>query len=70
MLFDEFGFDRMPGARQAIEDGREQWRRLQIATLVRDAPEVAVDALTELGYKVAEPDIGPRRPNAESLRRC
>jgi hypothetical protein len=60
MLFDEFGFDKLPSAREAVEAGRERWRRMQIATLVRDAPDEAVRTLKELGYTITDPPDGPR----------
>ncbi len=41
LLVEEFRFDAMPGARQAIEDGRVKWRRQQLASMVRDDPEEA-----------------------------
>ncbi|MCX2732547.1 hypothetical protein OOZ19_20100 [Saccharopolyspora sp. NFXS83] len=69
MLLDEFRFDHVDGAKEAVEAGREDWRRRQIATLVRDAPEVAVGALPELGYTITEPSAGPRPVNRAALRR-
>ncbi|MFR9728994.1 hypothetical protein ACL03H_07160 [Saccharopolyspora sp. MS10] len=70
MLLDEFKFDRCPGAQQEIERGRVKWRRTQIATLVRDAPDVAVETLESLGYGVTVPSAGVRSANFEALRRC
>ncbi|WP_433871873.1 hypothetical protein [Saccharopolyspora sp. CA-218241] len=69
MLFDEFQFDRLNGAQQAIDAGRADWRRTQIATMVRDAPDIAVHALHELGYTILEPEAGPRAVNSTALRR-
>lgn len=70
MLFDDFNFDKCSGAKKAIEDGRMRWRRMQIATLVRDAPEVAVETLRGLGYTVTPPMEGERMMNVSSMRRC
>ncbi|QUH01562.1 hypothetical protein HUO13_12745 [Saccharopolyspora erythraea] len=70
MLFDEFRFDRLEGAQEAIESGRERWRRMQVATLVRDAPDEAVRILKEMGYSITGPVDGPRVPNTAALRRC
>lgn len=58
-LISEFGIDRLPGAEAMLCAGRERWRRRQIATLVRDAPDEAVRVLRELGYGVADPKDGP-----------
>jgi hypothetical protein len=51
-----------------IREGRERWRRRQIATLVRDAPDEAVRVLTDLGYAITAPADGPKLPNAEKLQ--
>lgn len=68
VLFDEFCFDKMTGAMNAIHDGRERFRARQCATVVRDSPDVAAGALRELGYVVAEPSTKPSR-NQVALRR-
>ena len=65
-----FNFERCSGAGKAIEDGRTRWRRMQIATLVRDAPDVAVETLSGLGCTVTPPAEGERTVNVESTRRC
>ncbi|MFC5993539.1 hypothetical protein ACFQE5_04825 [Pseudonocardia hispaniensis] len=64
----EFRFDLRSGAKAALAEGRERWRRKQIRALVRDAPEEAVQALTALNYTVIDPAEGPRQPNTKSLR--
>lgn len=38
LLVEEFRFDAMPNALQAIEDGPVRWRRRQLAAMVRDDP--------------------------------
>lgn len=67
-LIDECGIDAASGWRRVVEDGRERWRRLQIRTLVRDAPADVAEALERLGYTVTPPAVVPRT-NVESLRR-
>ncbi|MFC5921733.1 hypothetical protein [Micromonospora vulcania] len=42
-----------------MDEGREEWRRLQLLAAVRDAPGVAAQALQELDYKVVQPDSPP-----------
>ncbi len=64
----ELDIDRHPGAMDAIEAGRERWRRSQAAALVRDAPDEAVRVLSELGYQVSDPDAGAASPNLLALR--
>jgi hypothetical protein len=69
LLIEEFRFDAMANARQAIEDGRIRWRHRQLAAMVRDDPEEAVRVLTELGYEVKPPTSGARSARLDRLRR-
>jgi hypothetical protein len=57
-LIAECHIDAVPDWGTAIAEGRERWRRRQIATLVRDVPDEAVRILRQLAYSVAEPDEG------------
>ena len=52
MLVTELGVDHPEGAIESLRRGRETWRRKQVRTVVRDAPEEAVAALESLGYSV------------------
>ena len=63
----EFGVDQVQGAQALLSAGRERWRRRQIATLVRDAPDEAVRVLTELGYTIGDPSTGPVAPKVAKL---
>lgn len=54
----ECRFATKEGWRAAVEAGREQWRRTQIRTAVRDAPSEAASALRALGYAVEAPEAG------------
>lgn len=38
MLVEELGVDCGESGRQALLEGRERWRRVETATVVRDAP--------------------------------
>jgi hypothetical protein len=70
LLVEEFRFDPMPGALQAIEDGRVKWRRRQLAAMVRDDPEEAVRVLRdEPDYEVTPPTSGARGVRFDRLRR-
>jgi hypothetical protein len=68
-LVRECGVDPVDGWESALEAGRERWRRHQIGTLVRDAPDEAVRVLEENGYVVALPATGPKPPKLSSLTR-
>jgi hypothetical protein len=51
-----------------IEANRVNYRKIQIRSLVRDAPEDAVAVLTALGYTVEPPDAGPLPDKERPLR--
>ncbi len=59
----ECKFDRQEGWRPAIQAGREDWRRMQTRTVVRDSPLEAAAALRDLGFTVTAPDGGPGLPD-------
>jgi hypothetical protein len=62
MLIEEFGVKpvgSVRAARNALEDGRERWRLKQVATVVRDAPSQAAEALRDLDYEVIAPRATP-----------
>lgn len=64
-LIRECGVDARDGWESALQRGREQWRRFQISTLVRDAPEEAIRVLTEHGYTVLPPqNVLPGKPGS------
>lgn len=52
MLVTELGVDHPDGAIAALRAGREEWRRSQARTVVRDAPDEAIAVLEEAGYRV------------------
>lgn len=71
MLIEEFGIHPVASvgsARKTLADAREEWRRKQIATVVRDAPSVAVQVLRDMGYSVESPDSGPEPDKPSKLR--
>jgi hypothetical protein len=68
LLLHEFGVDRLPDATTVLCEGRERWRRRQIGTSVRDAPEEAARVLKELGYTVSEPPDGAAPVKVDKLR--
>ena len=71
MLIEEFGVHPdgpVKEARRKLAEGREDWRRKQVATVVRDAPSEAVRALTEMGYLVEPPPSGVTEDKPNKLR--
>lgn len=69
MLVEEFGVDCSPAGRETLRDGREQWRRRQVGTVVRDAPEEAIEVLADLGYQITFPEGAiPPAGNPHRLR--
>lgn len=69
MLALEFGVDATPQGLEALRDGRERWRRSQVGTVVRDAPDEAIRVLTDLGYRVRlRPGHAKPAENATRLR--
>ena len=68
VLVHEFGIDSTAEGIDALRRGREQWRRRQVATVVRDAPEDAAQSLRDLGYTVASPKAGIPPDDVDRLR--
>jgi hypothetical protein len=56
-LIEECRFDHHEDWRRPVENGREQWRRRQVAATVRAVPSEAVRVLTELGYDIKPPSV-------------
>ena len=67
-LIDECGVDGRRSWRKAVEAGRLDWRKRQLASAVRDDPTTSASALTNLGYTVIELKTGAREPRTEALR--
>jgi hypothetical protein len=67
MLALEFGVDATPQGLAALRDGRERWRRSQVGTVVRDAPDEAIRVLADLGYRVRL-SRGMAKPNENTNR--
>lgn len=53
------GVDAKPGWRDAITEGRLEWRGMQFGATVRDDPERAAGVLESLGYAVTRPGAPP-----------
>lgn len=52
MLINELGVDCDSAGREALREGRNEWRRTQTRAVVRDSPEIARETLRTLGYNV------------------
>jgi hypothetical protein len=63
-LIVECGVDKNERWREAIEGGRELWRRLQMRALVRDLQVEAADILQQHGWAVSP----PKREQTENTR--
>lgn len=64
-----FGVDATPEGLEALRDGRERWRRAQVGTVVRDAPDEAIRVLADLGYRVRlKPGVAKPEEKTKRLR--
>ncbi len=54
-LITNCGIDSVPGWEAAVQRGREQWRRRQLGSAVRDLPSEAARVLQGLGWHVEPP---------------
>ncbi|MGP4114696.1 hypothetical protein ACTWP5_27770 [Streptomyces sp. 4N509B] len=68
LLHREFAIDVVDGWEGAIREHLEDWRRLQLRSAVRDAPEEAIKVLRSLGYSVEPPRVAAPRPSPESAK--
>lgn len=66
VLVEELGVDKIKGWHERLAFGRSQWRERQLASAVRDSPEIAAKALEELEYTVAPP--GGKHPPTNTER--
>lgn len=67
-LIRDCGVDHVGGWRQAVEDGRERWRRRQFKTSVRDLQEEAANVLRDHNWTVTPPDDGIPEEHLSSYR--
>jgi hypothetical protein len=58
-LVEECGADANEGWREAVSDGREIWRRMQMRALVRDLQVESAERLRQLGWTVTPPPVVP-----------
>lgn len=56
----ELRLDALDTWREAVNRGRERWRRTQTRAVVRDFPEEAAAVLRELGFAVTDPAPFPQ----------
>jgi hypothetical protein len=64
----EFAIDTAPTWRLVIDEHLRGWRRVQLMSAVRDAPEAAAEVLRALGYTVTPPMIGPPRASRDDIK--
>lgn len=60
VLQEEFGLECGSQWHRVRDEGREEWRRMQVAAATRDAPTEAIRVLRELGYEVSGDGPGDR----------
>jgi hypothetical protein len=63
----ECGVDAHGDWEAAVSKGREAWRRRQLGSAVRDAPDEAARVLMEAGWAVEPPPDGPEPGKREAL---
>jgi hypothetical protein len=68
-VIDECGVDAVPDWEKAVEAGREQWRRIQLRTAVRDLQQEAADVLAREGWTMTPPADKDLTESATTLRR-
>lgn len=66
-VIQECGIDAQPEWRDAVDAGRQQWRRRQIKAAARDAPAEVASVLAELGWTVAPPADGGAAENLRTM---
>ncbi|MEV1006415.1 hypothetical protein [Streptomyces sp. NPDC049881] len=64
----ELAIDVVPGWDKVLKRHLEDWRRLQLRSAVRDAPEEAVTVLRSLGYTVETPVVPAPRPVPDTVK--
>lgn len=64
----ELGVDVSAEGLEALQAGRDSWRRQQTRTVVRDSPAVAARVLEELGYGIKPPAAGHPAGQPDRLR--
>lgn len=67
-LHREVAIDVAPSWQAVLKEHLEDWRRLQLRSAVRDAPEEAVEVLRALGYTVEPPKVVGPRPAPDSVK--
>lgn len=67
-LIEECGVDGRRNWRKAVEAGRVDWRKRQLASAVRDDPTTSATELVALGYTVKDPKTGARGTRTEALK--
>jgi hypothetical protein len=63
----EFGVETRDGWRAVLRKGRVDWRRKQVATVVRDSPNEAARSLAEMGWSVRPPVDRPHRERRDRM---
>lgn len=65
----ECGYESRPGWNSAVQRGRADYRKYQLASAIRDNPSEAVRSLRRLGYAIESPGAGDPPDNGRNLGR-
>ena len=65
-LFEEVGFDRLDGWKDAVLERRAEFRAIQTRAAARALPSEAAEALREIGYEVTPPAAGEPPPGRKA----
>lgn len=68
MLVTDFGLDTRDGWKDALAEGRADWRKRQLKASIRDDPKTSADTLRRLGYNVTDPTTPPETRLRNQLR--
>lgn len=66
-LIVDCGFDALPSWRDAVDQERAEWRRIQTRAACRALPEEAAGQLATMGYTVTPPPGGHPSPGRKAL---
>lgn len=73
MMIEEYGVSPigmdLAGFKHLLDQNILDWRTTQVRAVVSDMPSIAVECLTQYGYKVSLPPAGPRKDSPEKLMR-
>ncbi|MER6534343.1 hypothetical protein ABT215_11130 [Streptomyces sp900105755] len=64
----EFAIDTEQGWRTVLDEHLVNWRKIQLMSAVRDAPEAAAEVLRTMGYEVTRLGLPAQRPPIDDIK--